>query len=84
MTLKSQLRCLGGNDYINYISDIFSDNPPKEKINFNSKEDKDGKYDFKLFDDVDEMINAIKTKDKEIGLCRNFAGFAWKKHMILL
>lgn len=72
MTLKSQLRCLGGNDYINYISDIFSDNSPKEKVDFESK------YDFKLFDNVDEMINAIKAKDKEVGLCRNFAGFAWR------
>ena len=72
MTLTSQLRCLGGNDYINYINEILSENPPKEKIDFGEK------YDFKLFEHVDEMINAIKAKDKEIGLCRNFAGFAWE------
>ena len=70
-TLKSQLRCLGGNDYINYISEILSDNPPRTKIDFGEQ------YDFKMFDDVNEMVNAIKSKDKEYGLCRNFAGDAW-------
>lgn len=76
-TLTSQLRCLGGNDYINYINDIFSDNPPKEKINFCYKDEKDGKYDLKLFNDVDDMVNSIKQKNNELGLCRNFAGDAW-------
>ncbi len=70
--LKTQLRCLlGGDTYINYIKEIFSNNPPKRKINFN-------KYEFKLFDNVDEMINNIKNKNDIYGLCRNVAGYAWK------
>ena len=72
--LKSQFRCLAGEDYIKYIRDIFSDNPPKEMINFNNKE-----YEFYLFNDVNDMIEEIKekAKDKKYELSRNLAGDAW-------
>ena len=44
--LNTQLRCLlGGNEYIDYIKAIFSNNPPKKKIDFKQ-------YDLKIFDDV--------------------------------
>ena len=70
--LKPQLRCLlGGDEYIQYVKQIFSNNPPKEKISFDQ-------YEFKLFDDVDEMVNNIKEKNNTYGLCRNVAGYAWK------
>lgn len=69
--LTAQLRCLaGGNEYIDYVKSIFSNNPPKNKINFK-------KYDLKIFDNVNEMIEIIKEKDKEYGLCRNIAGYSW-------
>ena len=69
--LETQLRCmLGGNEYIEYVKSIFSNNPPQKKIKFD-------KYDFKIFDDVNEMVEKIKQKDKEFGLCRNIAGYAW-------
>lgn len=70
--LKTQLRCLlGGNEYINYIKEIFSNNPPKKKINFNE-------YELKIFDNVDDMVQNIKSKNEIYGLCRNVAGYAWK------
>ena len=70
--LKTQLRCLlGGDEYINYIKEIFSNNPPKKKINFNE-------YELKIFDNVDDMIQNIKSKNEIYGLCRNVAGYAWK------
>ena len=69
--LETQLRCmLGGNEYIDYVKSIFSNNPPEKKIRFK-------KYDFKIFDNVNEMVENIKQKDKEFGLCRNVAGYAW-------
>lgn len=69
--LENQLRCnLGGNEYIDYVNAIFSNNPPNKKIKFK-------KYDFKLFENVNDMIENIKQKDKEYGLCRNVAGYAW-------
>ena len=70
-SLNTQLRCLlGGNEYIDYVKSIFSDEPPKKKIEFK-------KYDLKIFDNVNDMVEEIKTKDKEFGLCRNIAGYAW-------
>lgn len=69
--LSTQLRCLlGGNEYIDYVKSIFSNEPPKKKIEFK-------KYDLKIFDNVNDMVEEIKAKDKEFGLCRNIAGYAW-------
>lgn len=71
-TLSAQLRCLlGGDEYINYIQAIFSNDPPNERVVFD-------KYDLKLFDNVNDMVETIKQKDNEIGLCRNVAGYAWQ------
>ncbi len=69
--LETQLRCLlGGNEYVDYVKAIFSDNSPQKKIRFK-------KYDFKIYDNVNDMVETIKEKDKEYGLCRNVAGYAW-------
>lgn len=69
--LKVQMRCLlGGNEYVDYINRIFSKTPPQKKINFE-------KYDLKIYDNVNDMIEDIKEKNKEFGLCRNVAGYAW-------
>ncbi|MBO5143126.1 MAG: DUF2075 domain-containing protein [Clostridia bacterium] len=70
--LKTQVRCLlGGDEYVKYVKEIFSNTPPKKKTNFKE-------YEFKIFDNVDEMVNNIKTKNEIYGLCRNVAGYAWK------
>ena len=70
--LKTQLRCmLGGQEYIDYVKEIFSNNPPEKKKKFK-------KYDFKIFENVNDMIQNIKEKNKEYGLCRNIAGYAWE------
>ena len=69
--LTTQLRCMaGGEEYVGYVKSIFSNNPPKMKIKFK-------KYDLKLFDDVNNMVEDIRLKDKEYGLCRSVAGYAW-------
>lgn len=69
--LDTQLRCLlGGNEYIEYVKKIFSNDPPSKKEEFKE-------YEFKIFDDVDEMINNIKSKNEIYGLCRTVAGYAW-------
>lgn len=69
--LVSQLRCKGGNDYIDYVEKIFSDNPPAKKKSF-------GNYGFVLYDNVKQMTDDIIEKNKEFELCRNVAGYAWK------
>ncbi len=69
--LKSQFRCQGGADYIQYVKSILSDNPTEEKISFSNT------YDFRLYDDPDVMIEKIQEKDSKYGLCRVVAGYAW-------
>jgi len=69
--LETQFRCmLGGKEYVDYIREIFSNNPPMRKKPFK-------KYDFKLFENVNNMVESIKQKNKEYSLCRNIAGYAW-------
>lgn len=68
--LDTQWRCEGGNGYINYVRNILSNRKPP----FQTFEN----YDFKLYHDVDKMVQDIKAKNEEIGLCRNAAGYAWK------
>lgn len=74
-TLTTQMRCgKEGNEYVDYVKAIFSDNPPTMR-GFKS-------YDVKLFDDVKKMTDAIieKDNDESIGLSRNVAGYAWPWH----
>jgi DUF2075 family protein/DNA replication protein DnaC len=66
--LDQQIRVKGGERYIDFISNVLQLEP--SECNFED-------YDFMIFDRVDDMINEIKTKDKEYGLCRNVAGYAW-------
>jgi hypothetical protein len=68
--LKSQMRSRGGELYIDYLRSIFSTAPPRQKKVF-------GKFEFKLFDDFSQFVNAIKNKEQTVGLSRLVAGFAW-------
>lgn len=67
--LISQLRCKGGNDYIQYLENIFNCNK-LEKLSFKD-------YSFRLYEDVHDMVKTIIRLDKRHGLCRNIAGYAW-------
>ena len=54
--LTTQLRCItGGNEYIDYVKSIFSNNPPDKKYDFK-------KYDLKIFDNVnDENVDSTEN-----------------------
>lgn len=67
--LTSQMRCSSG-EYVDYVTNILNCTQSKKLETID--------YDFKIFDIADEMINLIKKKDKEFGLCRNAAGYSWK------
>lgn len=67
--ITSQMRVLGGGDYINYIQNILYQTQ-KKKLNFEN-------YDLLLFDDISKMHEMIKSKNEEYGLCRLIAGYAW-------
>lgn len=68
--LKSQMRSSGGELYIDYLRAIFSDSPPEKKEHFIN-------FEFKLFDDFSQFIQAVKLKNEQEGLSRTVAGFAW-------
>lgn len=67
--LHSQMRVRGGADYINYVRGILSADPPPQ-AQFND-------YDFRLFDDVKDMHDAILRRESETQLARLVAGYAW-------
>lgn len=67
--LTSQLRSLGGNDYIDFIDKLLSCEKIS-KVKFNN-------YDLKYFNSAKDLVSAIKAMDSEIGLCRTVAGYAW-------
>ena len=72
--LNSQLRVKGGNEYMEFVSRLFTSSP----INYN----KVGEYDVKVYDDCHQMFEEIKKKNKKYsGLCRVLAGlsFDWRK-----
>ena len=64
------MRCLGGNDYIDYVKDAFDANLSQKKFF--------GTFELKVYDDVENMVQDIKKKDASVGLCRTVAGFSWE------
>ncbi|MBF02430.1 MAG: hypothetical protein CMP76_03950 [Flavobacterium sp.] len=71
-TLSTQFRVKGGNNYVNLIHNLFDETQP------NNKKNNIGLYDFKLFNDLNEMLIEVQNKDKLFGLSRMVAGFAWE------
>ena len=68
--LFTQMRCEGGEEYVSYLERILS----CQQAGFEEVED----YDFRLYEDVERMVQDIKELDGKIGLCRNAAGYSWK------
>lgn len=69
--LHSQMRVSAEQDYVGYVRRILSDEPPKSPERF------DG-YDLRFFTDLGEMRREILRRDREHGLSRLVAGYAWK------
>ncbi|MEG0029222.1 MAG: DNA/RNA helicase domain-containing protein [Aurantimicrobium sp.] len=67
--LVSQMRVAGGTDYIEFIGRIFAGTQQGPE-SF-------GNYELRFFDDIAEMRKEIFEKDKEVGLSRMIAGYAW-------
>lgn len=71
-TLKSQFRCRGGTDYVNFIHAIL-DGKGKNTKPYYSVE-----YDVRLFDKLENLVHEIKRKESQEGLSKLIAGYAWK------
>lgn len=70
--LKSQFRCKGGNEYVQFIHNLFSDN------NHNSQKFESIDYECFLFENIQEMVDEIHKKESIHGLSRIVAGYAWE------
>lgn len=71
--LKSQLRSLGGNDYVSYVDRLLNCHLRSSDKVFSATN-----YEFRVFESFSEMVEKIKQNDKEVGLSRLVAGYAWK------
>jgi DUF2075 family protein len=69
--LTTQMRITGGEDYVKYVRSVLSLTPPERRETF-------GEYDLRFFDDLNEMYRVIRAKDREHGLSRLLAGYAWE------
>jgi DUF2075 family protein len=67
--LTSQMRVQAGSDYVDYVRRVISSDPPQPK-SF------DG-YEFWLFDNLADLLEAVRDRDSEHGLGRVLAGYAW-------
>lgn len=67
--LSSQMRINGGNDYVEFVARLLSGQAVQAQ-SF-------GSYDFRFFDDAAVMREEILKQDKEHGLSRLVAGYAW-------
>lgn len=68
--LSTQMRCEGGSDYIDYVKNILNCSVTKI-VNVDN-------YDFKMYDNVADLITDIRKLDQKYGLSKTVAGFSWK------
>ncbi|QHC62261.1 DUF2075 domain-containing protein [Rathayibacter festucae] len=69
--LRSQMRIAADKDYVGYVRAVLSDEPPQHREDF-------GGYELRFFDDPSELRRAVVQRDREHGLSRLVAGYAWK------
>lgn len=67
--LWSQLRVRGGDDYVDYVRSLLNGHAP-EAISF-------ADYDLRFFTDLRTMRTEILAREREVGLARLVAGYAW-------
>jgi len=70
--LKTQFRSRGGVNFVNFVHNLLDANTRDIKP-FHSLD-----FDLKLFNNAGDLVNAIQTKEKEDGLSRLVAGYAWE------
>ena len=73
LELKAQFRCAGAEGFVNWVTHTLQIADTGNYDNWG-----DQSYDFKIFDDPNEMFEAIKEKNKSSGIARMAAGFAWE------
>lgn len=70
VSLQTQMRCEGGQSYLEYLDRIFQVSQDDSLMVEN--------YDFKIWDNPNSMIENIRNKDLTLSLCRVVAGYSWR------
>lgn len=73
MELASQFRCSGSDGYLAWI-----DNTLQIRETANTTLEEDFNYDFRVFDDPNELRATIEEKNKVNGKSRMLAGYCWR------
>jgi DUF2075 family protein len=74
--LVSQLRVRAEGDYVGFVREVL--NPTGRPMPPRDGPAQFGQYDFQLFESLGAMRDAIKDRDREHGLARMVAGYAWE------
>lgn len=68
-SLVSQMRVRADEDYVGYVRAILNqENPVPQSF---------AEYEFRLFDNLDDLYARLREKEREFGLCRLVAGYSW-------
>ena len=71
LKLESQMRVLGGSDYINFVDKLLTDSsglsPWHSEV-----------YDLKLFRNIHDFILNMEEREEEYKLCRTISGYSWE------
>lgn len=70
--LTSQFRVKGGNGYVKFVNDLLNVSLKEGSIYASDK------YSVELMNSVDELVQIIQIKEKEVGLSRMIAGYSWE------
>ena len=71
LELTSQMRVIGGNNYIKFVDDLLNNRRTAESRY------QDENYELIFFDDFKDLHAELTKREKEYGLCRMIAGYAW-------
>jgi DUF2075 family protein/DNA replication protein DnaC len=72
LRLQSQMRVKGGHDYITFVDNLLHKSLI-EPTDFVSSG-----YEFRLFDSLADLCEALRKKEEEFGLCRLLSGYSWE------
>ncbi|MBK2092934.1 DUF2075 domain-containing protein [Francisella philomiragia] len=70
ISLNSQMRVQGGDDYISFIDSLLSCSKIKC---FNSNN-----YELRLFESMKDLVDCLQEKENSHGLCRLISGYSWQ------
>lgn len=72
LTLESQFRCGGSDDFLAWLDDVLGVQPTQDHY-FSTE-----RFDFRIFDSVKELESSIREKNKEANKARLVAGYCWE------